>query len=254
MRKRQGGTGLCCTTGRRGGFLLRWCLALLVTIGAPGRVEGERMFPKLLPRWHPVLPVGEIVAPPVQPPEEALGALRRSVRAGYRMSGGAVGVLVLARAEHNPVTWAFNYREYLYLDPRASGRLTTYPELADLSQWSSVARRSTSQAHSAIRFLSETFNWLLSVVGQPVFYQPEVFGLPFRQRASWYLARRGSRVRAFRLAGSDRRRYGRGSIRRRMHNSTTMRSKGVRSSLLTSTVMTIAVAVNRRPPVISGHA
>ena len=50
---------------------------------------------------------------------------------------------------------------------------------------------------SAIRFLSETFNWLLSVVGQPVFYQPEVFGLPFRQRASWYLARRGSRVRAF---------------------------------------------------------
>lgn len=95
------------------------------------------------------------------------------------------------------MTWAFNYREYLYLDPWGLGRPTTYPELADLSQWSSIARRSTSQADSAIRFLSETFNWLLSVVGQPVFYQPEVFGLPFRQRASWYLARRESRVRAF---------------------------------------------------------
>jgi hypothetical protein len=54
MRKSRGGAGLCCPSGRRAGFFLRWCLALLVTIGAPGRVEGERMFPKLVfPRRFP---------------------------------------------------------------------------------------------------------------------------------------------------------------------------------------------------------
>jgi hypothetical protein len=39
-----------------------------------------------------------------------------------------------------------------------------------------------------------------------------------------------------------------------MHNNTTMRSKAVRLSLLTSSVMTSTKTVSRTLPVISGHA